>query len=349
MILREPLEQAVWHSLDSYNYDDAVFLADRLVAETPNSDDAVWLLATCLFRAGNLLRVYHLLKSKSAGSKSTRCRFLFAKTCFELERFAECEKALLFTPSLQSGFLDTLVNEYPECAASVLHLLGRVCVKTERLVKAVEYFSKSLKVNPFQWSSYEKLCDLGQKLDPTKTFALTPELTRNVHTYVSNAVNAGYNGAGNIGGSHVYVVVGDAGAPACPRANVSNNNAKVGTARPQSAPSIPQQAMNSTMPATQTPVMNLINSMTTPSTDSTPTMTTPCNQLFVEIASSPCIAKPPAVPQKGRPGAKIGNGSSLVDANFRKITKMVYFRIIRFVSSAFLFCLSFYRRGGNRR
>jgi len=301
MILKEPLEQAVWHSLDSYNYDDAIFLADRLVAETPNSDDAVWLLATCLFRAGQHLRVYHLLKSKSAGNKSTRCRFLFAKTCFELERFAECEKALLFTPNLQSGFIDTLVNEYPDCASSVLHLLGRVCVKTERLVKAVEYFSKSLKLNPFQWSSYEKLCDLGQKLDPTKIFSLTPELTRNINTYVSNAVNAGYHSAGNLAGSA-------SGVPGFPTNVASNNNsnAKVASVRPQSAPTLPLQGLNTSIQPAQTPVMNLINSMTTPSTESTPTMTTPCNQLFVEIASSPCVAKPPAVPQKGRPVAKLG-------------------------------------------
>ena len=75
MILKEPLEQAVWHSLDSYNFDDAIFLADRLVAETPNSDDAVWLLATCLFRAGQHLRVYHLLKVGFAFRKTRKSLF----------------------------------------------------------------------------------------------------------------------------------------------------------------------------------------------------------------------------------------------------------------------------------
>ena len=299
MILREPLEQAVWHSLDSYNYDDAVFLAGRLVAESPHCDDAVWLLATCLFRAGQLLRVYHLLKSKGGGSKSTRCRFLFAKTCFELDRFAECEKALLFTPALQSGFVDTLANEYPDCASSVFHLLGCVCMKTERLVKAVEYFSKSLKLNPFQWSSYGKLCDLGQKLDPGKIFALTPELTKQIQTNVANAINAGLHGAGQNPGAF----------PALPISNPGSAGAGVKSvpARPQTAP-LPHSAVvppTHAMPASQTPVMNLISSVT-PSTDSTPTMTTPCNQLFLEIASSPCVAKPPVVPAKGRCGAKIG-------------------------------------------
>ena len=239
--------------------------------------------------------------------KSTRCRFLFAKTCYELERFAECEKALLFTSSLQTGFIDTVTNEYPDCASSVLHLLGRVCLKTERLAKAAEYFSKSLKLNPFQWSSYEKLCDLGQKHDPGKIFALTPELTRQIQTNVANAVNAGQHGS-----SSTSAAAGSAvGAPALPVNNVINNNhpaVKSGVVRPQTAPfahSAVIGALPSSLPATQTPVMNLISNVT-PSTDSTPTMTTPCNQLFLEIASSPCIAKPPAVPTKGRAGAKIG-------------------------------------------
>ena len=298
MILREPLEQAVWHSLDSYNYDDAVFLAGRLVAESPHCDDAAWLLATCLFRAGQLLRVYHLLKSKGAGAKSTRCRFLFAQTCFELDRFAECEKALLFTPALQAGFVDTLVSEYPDSAAAVFHLLGCVCMKTERLVKAVEYFSKSLKLNPFQWSSYQKLCDLGQKLDPGKIFALTPELTKQIQTHVANAINAGLHGAGAHGGASSLPA--SHGVPA--------TGVKSVPGRPHTAPTCPSTAAPplQPMPAAQTPVMNLISSVT-PSTDSTPTMTTPCNQLFLEIASSPCVTKPPPVPAKGRSTAKIGN------------------------------------------
>ena len=43
-----------------------------------------------------------------------------------------------------------------------LHAWICFCSKTERLSKASESYKRSLKLNPFLWSSFESLCHIGK-------------------------------------------------------------------------------------------------------------------------------------------------------------------------------------------
>ncbi|XP_008561922.1 PREDICTED: cell division cycle protein 27 homolog, partial [Galeopterus variegatus] len=45
--------------------------------------------------------------------------------------------------------------------------------KTDRLAKGSECYQKSLSLNPFLWSPFESLCEIGEKPDPDQTFKLT--------------------------------------------------------------------------------------------------------------------------------------------------------------------------------
>lgn len=65
---------------------------------------------------------------------------------------------------------EELVAEFGDSASFVAQLLGLVSVKTERLSRAIEFYSKSLTLNPFLWSSFETLVQLGHKVDPEKAF-----------------------------------------------------------------------------------------------------------------------------------------------------------------------------------
>ncbi|XP_044152694.1 cell division cycle protein 27 homolog isoform X2 [Bufo gargarizans] len=61
----------------------------------------------------------------------------------------------------------------PQCK----YLLAKCCVdlnnKTDRLAKGSECYQKSLSLNPFLWSPFESLCEIGEKPDPEQTFKLT--------------------------------------------------------------------------------------------------------------------------------------------------------------------------------
>ncbi|KAH8040614.1 hypothetical protein HPB51_011929 [Rhipicephalus microplus] len=163
MIVQEPVQAAIWHCLNHYAFSDAIFLAERLYAEV-HTDESLHLLATCHYRAGNKVSAYKLLRSR--GCRSPQSRFLLARCCIDLRKFAEAESALygdvgLSSRSSAKGGLDETATAFGDSASFAMGLLGQLYSKTERVGRATEAYKKSLKLNPFLWSSYESLIDLG--------------------------------------------------------------------------------------------------------------------------------------------------------------------------------------------
>jgi len=175
MIIQEPVQASIWFSLNHYAYDDAIFLAERLHSEI-GSDETLYLLATCYYRASKPIAAYKILSKKQF--KSSECRLLLAKCCCDLKKYEEAEKTLMYKwktdkkSSSTKGALtvDELITHFNESASFVSQLLGLICSKTERITRAIEYYKKSLKINPFLWSSFEKLIQLGVKPDSSKIF-----------------------------------------------------------------------------------------------------------------------------------------------------------------------------------
>jgi tetratricopeptide (TPR) repeat protein len=58
---------------------------------------------------------------------------------------------------------DDIVNEFGEMAPYTLSLLGNIYRKTERFSKAAENYRRSMKLNPFLWSAFESLCQIGKR------------------------------------------------------------------------------------------------------------------------------------------------------------------------------------------
>ncbi|GIY69720.1 cell division cycle protein 27 homolog [Caerostris darwini] len=167
MIIQEPVQAAIWHALNHYAYEDAIFIAERFFAEV-SSDEALYLLATCYYRAGRIGAAYSVLKRK--GCRSPQCQFLYARCCVDLKKFTEAEFVIVGNCIAKTKSLDDIVSEYGDFSSFVLQLLGQICSKTSRFSKAIEAYRKSLKLNPFLWSSYESLIGLGEKPDPCKVF-----------------------------------------------------------------------------------------------------------------------------------------------------------------------------------
>ena len=168
MVAQEPVKAAIWHSLNTYCYHDAIFLAERLYAEVPN-EEVLHLLGTCYHRAGQSKRAYTLLKKNT--HTSVHNKFLYATLCSALEKYSEVEVALLGTIcSTASKSVTTIVAEFGSLAGVALQLLGNVFRKTQQIAKAAEHFKQSLKCNPFLWKSFESLLQIGEKVDPQDFF-----------------------------------------------------------------------------------------------------------------------------------------------------------------------------------
>lgn len=90
-----------------------------------------------------------------------------------LLRYAEAEAILTENVGNQGNTLDDIIVEYGEQACFVLMLLAKIATKTERKGRAIEAFKKALKLNPFMWSCFEQLCNLGDKPNLNNTFQLS--------------------------------------------------------------------------------------------------------------------------------------------------------------------------------
>ncbi|KAG6974876.1 hypothetical protein JG687_00000106 [Phytophthora cactorum] len=149
--------------LELYVYDNARFLAERLVAHRPNEENAL-LLATCYYRKGQAARAAEVL----SGATRAENRYLLACCCFQQNQLVEAENALLGGEKCHIDDLDAMENV--PSGASGLYLLGRICRRGNRRQQAVACFAKSLEMDPFMWSAYEELCELGANLEASRFF-----------------------------------------------------------------------------------------------------------------------------------------------------------------------------------
>lgn len=88
-------------------------------------------------------------------------------------RYAEAESVLLENTFSENSLDDEeLIKDFGEEASFVLMLLGKIAVKTERKVRAIEAWRKALKLNPFLWSTFEDLCKIGDQPNPQNIFQI---------------------------------------------------------------------------------------------------------------------------------------------------------------------------------
>lgn len=135
-----------------------------------DNEDTLFLLATCYYRAGRIRQAYGLLTKKSPSTP--QCRFLLAKCCYDLEKWAEAEAAIVGGYYKQVKNLEDIVIQFGDQACFSLQIIAKVYYKLTRTSKANEAHKLALKLNPFLWHSFEELCNVGEKPDPNKVFQL---------------------------------------------------------------------------------------------------------------------------------------------------------------------------------
>eukprot|EP00039_Didymoeca_costata_P001234 m.50940 g.50940 ORF g.50940 m.50940 type:complete len:730 (+) comp10694_c0_seq1:232-2421(+) len=161
-VAAEALQAGVLQSLNWCLFDNATFLAERLHAEVSDAR-SLYLLATCYYRSGQTTRAYSILK----GQNDLDCRYLFARTCLDLDKLQEGELAL--TGALYPGNV-TDISDFHNSYGAAYALLGDICMRAHREKQAAECYRKSITSSPFLWSSFEKLCQMGEELDVDEVF-----------------------------------------------------------------------------------------------------------------------------------------------------------------------------------
>ena len=150
----EPLWNWATHSLQNHLYENATFLAERIVAES-SCDASKLLLATCHYMSGAANRAAHVLQ----GSTAPQNRYMLALCCMRLGRLPEAQNALLGASMPDTDASATLPN-----GAAGLYLMGTICLKMQQRQRAIKYLTRCLGLNPFMWSAYEALSQLGAAL-----------------------------------------------------------------------------------------------------------------------------------------------------------------------------------------
>jgi len=189
-LLEQQLIEAIFDSLQNHIYSNAVFLAERLVAEK-SCEETKSILAECYLSEMKPYKAYYILKD----CKSDQNRYKFALTCFKLNKLKEAEKALSTAPNESSNskylFNYSITPETVPNGAYGLYLLGLINEKMQKYSDAKEYYGKALEINPTLWVAYEKLCKLGESTNPNNLFVET-KLKRwennrktNVSAYIS--------------------------------------------------------------------------------------------------------------------------------------------------------------------
>ncbi|XP_071722429.1 cell division cycle protein 27 homolog B [Rutidosis leptorrhynchoides] len=150
------LVDCVQNSLRHFMYKNAIFLCERLCAESPTEMN-LQLLASCYLQSNQAYSAYHILK----GTRMAQSRYLFAISCFQMDLLNEAEDALC--PANEPS------AEIPNGAAGH-YLLGLVYRYTDRRRSAIHHFKQALAIDPLMWSAYEELCILGAAEEATAVF-----------------------------------------------------------------------------------------------------------------------------------------------------------------------------------
>jgi len=166
------LVEVVEYSLRNFLFPNALFLAERLHANAA-SEESLALVATCHLQSGRPNKAYSLLKS-SRIPLSPGTKYLFATCCFKLGHLKEAEEVLRPTarnPTPNGAAGCHLLAQVYRCVATIQDAnLMFHCRRLNQKGQAIEYFRKSLELNPFLWCSYEALCELGVDEDAKAFF-----------------------------------------------------------------------------------------------------------------------------------------------------------------------------------
>lgn len=183
--IQQHLRSIIIHSLDTFNYSNAEFGCERLVAMDGENLDLVHLYCLTLFYQGKYKSVYSNLVGLLS-QNHLACSYLFAKACLKLKKYKEgiyqlvklnylynesaldqpgpgklfSTSPLNFTTSNQKFHYEQNRSVFPDSSA-IYHLLGDLHRGINDVKNSALNYSEALKFNQFDFEALQELCKLG--------------------------------------------------------------------------------------------------------------------------------------------------------------------------------------------
>ncbi|EGV60617.1 TPR-like protein [Yamadazyma tenuis ATCC 10573] len=168
------LRSIIIHSLDTFNYTNAEFAGERLLAQDPEDLDSIYLYCLVLFHQKKYKTCYNRLINLE---DHLGCSYLFGKSCLHLKKYKEGVYQLMkvnylyndstLKPHQTSGFdvhhfsssfnrfnYESNRNVLPD-ASGVYHLLGDLYNKTGDIKNSSLNYSYCLKFNQFDFEAFQ--------------------------------------------------------------------------------------------------------------------------------------------------------------------------------------------------
>lgn len=160
------LRHIIHYHLDNSSYSNALFFAERYVAQDPKSTEAAYLVALSHLRLRDYRSAYDLSKPYGNRNIHLGCVWVYAQACLALERYkdgiAAMEKSKPGWAHRNSvGKHSSASRGAASDAPAMLCLLARLYRGYEDKKKAISCFEEALKMNPFMWDAFTALCDMG--------------------------------------------------------------------------------------------------------------------------------------------------------------------------------------------
>lgn len=170
--ISDPISMHIWASLHNYAYQEAVFAAERLFAET-KSEEGLFMLATCYYRMGRPKQTIRLLSAHDFAS--SKVKYLLARCLFDCNMLNEAENTLL-GQKRPLKYINDIASDFADQACYALLLLGDIYRLQQKYGNAAFCYRGCLQLNPVMWSAYEHLCSIGEFIDPDEAFKLNANI-----------------------------------------------------------------------------------------------------------------------------------------------------------------------------
>ncbi|CAH2354844.1 anaphase-promoting complex subunit Cdc27p [[Candida] railenensis] len=215
--LFQHLRSIVLHSLDNFNYNNAEFACERLLALDPGNLDSIYLYCLTLLKKKRYKACFNYLVDKS---DHLGCNYLFGRSCLHLKKYKEGIYKLLrmepvfsecsyFSSSESKLNYENSRHVGPD-SSSVYHLLGDLYSGCGDVKNSALSFSQCLKYNQFDFEAFQKLTKLGVNVrvkalykfqEQQSSFGIDREVisSGNVKANTDKVITGG--GLGGVGGS----------------------------------------------------------------------------------------------------------------------------------------------------
>lgn len=187
-LIIQQLRSVIIHSLDTFNYGNAEFASERLLAQDPENLDSIYLYCLVLFKQNRFKTCYNKLIDLN---DHIGCAYLFGKLCLKLKKYKEGIYQLLkigylyndttvevkpngFDPHYFHSPIDKVDYEFNRTvlpdSSSIYHLLGDLYNKIGDIKNSCLNYTYCLKYNQFDFEAFQKLCRLGVNLKVKSLF-----------------------------------------------------------------------------------------------------------------------------------------------------------------------------------